>query len=337
MNKIIIVCGPTATGKTNLAIQLAKKYNGELVSADSRQIYKGMDIGTGKDLPVNSEFRIPSFAKASVGRQNSELQIKSKKFSVGYHTGSRTPLWMYDIVNPDQDFSVADYYDLAWIVIKDIWQRGKLPIIVGGSGFYIRALLEGIGTMGVKPNFELRQELSKESISQLQDLLIKYDSSRFNRMNNSDRNNKRRLVRAIEIIKNKNANIKNKNDKVKIKKEDILKIGLKADRDNLNKLIDRRVEERVKQGIIKEIQGLLDHSYSWNMPALSSLGYRQWQNFFLGKETKEKSIKNWKNAEYQYAKRQLTWFKKEMGINWFDINDPDFQKKIFALTAGFLI
>ncbi len=314
MNKLLIICGPTATGKTKLAIELAKKFNGELISADSRQIYRGMDIGTGKD--------------------NSELHIKSKKFSVGYYTVSGIPLWMYDLVNPNQDFSVADYYDLVWIVIKHAWQRSKLPIIVGGTGFYINALLNGIQTMGIKPNLKLRQELEKKSISQLQELLIKYDPARLSRMNNSDRNNRRRLVRAIEI-QNSDFRIQNQNEK--IKNERILMIGLTCQKNILKERIDFRIKGRVKLGIINEIKDLLNNGYSWNLPALSSLGYRQWLNFFQGKESREKAIEKWKTAEYKYAKRQMTWFRKDSRLNWFDIIKKDYQNQVFALVAGFLI
>ena len=131
MNKLLVVCGPTATGKTSIALSLAKKFNGELICADSRQIYKGMDIGTGKDIPGGVEFKDCS----------SKFKVDKNRFTVGNYDFEGIALWLYDVVLPSQEFSVADYYLLCLRVVKDIWQRGKMPILVGGTGFYIKSVV----------------------------------------------------------------------------------------------------------------------------------------------------------------------------------------------------
>ena len=145
MNRLLVICGPTATGKTALAINLAKNFKGEIVSADSRQVYKGMDIGTGKDLPKFSIFN---------------FQFSIDKKQIGYFLLEEVPVWLYDVVEPDYRFNVADYVECASRVIQDIWQRKKLPILVGGTGFYIKALIDGIETLGVPPDWKLREKLS---------------------------------------------------------------------------------------------------------------------------------------------------------------------------------
>ena len=154
--KVLVVCGPTGVGKTSLALRLAKKFDGEIISADSRQVYKEMDIGTGKDHPE-------------------EMKIH-----------------LIDVVIPNQEFSVAQYVDLAWKAIKDIWKREKLPIIVGGTGFYIKGLIDGIETLGVPPDWKLRKKLSNLDIKKLREILEKTCPERMRGMNESDRNNPRR-------------------------------------------------------------------------------------------------------------------------------------------------
>jgi tRNA dimethylallyltransferase len=225
MEKLLIICGPTATGKTNLGIKLAKKLGGEIVSADSRQVYRGMDIITGKEV---------------------NFEIKT---------------WLIDLVNPDEKFNVADYYGLAWKVIEDIWKRGKLPIVVGGTGFYFKALLEGIGTMGVGPDWELRKQLTNYSINELTNYLDKIDPERSRRMNESDRKNPRRLIRAIEVVRSGKGQMVN--DKCKVANVNKYIIGLRALSEVLYKRIDQRVEERVKMGAEEEIKKLISEGYNW--------------------------------------------------------------------------
>lgn len=297
-HKLLIICGPTATGKTDLAFLLSKRFNGELVCADSRQVYKGMDIGTGKDFILGEK------------------------------------IWLYDIVDPDEDFSASDYCQKAWIVINDIWERKKLPIIVGGTGFYIKAIVDGIDTFGIPENRKLRKNLENKDVFYLQNKLKEINPVRLSKMNNSDRNNPRRLIRAIEIAINKEQLTNNKKNSISF---DYLMIGLTADKEILYKKIDERVEKRVKQGIIEEIQKLRKKGYSWDLPAMSALGYRQWQGYFEGKETKEKAIEKWKNAEHQYAKKQFVWFKKDKRIIWYDILTEGFKERINQKMGIWLI
>ncbi|MBI2029667.1 tRNA (adenosine(37)-N6)-dimethylallyltransferase MiaA [Candidatus Gottesmanbacteria bacterium] len=278
MNKLLVILGPTATGKTHLALKLAQKLNGEIISADSRQVYRGMDIGTGKDKPPN------------------------------------THIWLYDVVNPNEEFSVADYCQLAWVVIANIWKRGKLPIIVGGTGLYIKAVVDGINTLGIPADEKLREELEGKDIEYLQNKLKEINPVRLENMNRSDRNNSRRLIRAIEIGNKSGINNRKKDI-------DALFIGLKASREILNKRIDERVDKRVSQGIIQEIRSLLKKGYNWDLPSMSGLGYRQFKEYIEKKDTFDKAVEKWKIAEHQYAKRQMTWFKKDKRILWYDISN----------------
>ncbi|KKR71513.1 MAG: tRNA delta(2)-isopentenylpyrophosphate transferase, tRNA dimethylallyltransferase [Microgenomates group bacterium GW2011_GWC1_41_8] len=306
-NSLLVVCGPTATGKTEYALKLAKEKNGELVSADSRQIYKYLDIGTGKDLPQNTKYQI----------LNTELGIADKNYSVGYYLVNNVPLWLYDVITPDQRFSAAEYARLARIVINDIWSRGKLPIVVGGTGFYIKALVGGIDTEGIPPNQNLRKKLEDCSTSQLQKTLHSLNPQKLQSMNHSDKNNPRRLVRAIEIEEYKKLQPQTTglNNSRQIT-NNVNFIGLNIQREELFKRIDERVEKRVEQGIIDEIKNVLKMGYGWDSPGLYTIGYKEWQPYFEGKETKEAVVQKWKFNEHSYARRQLTWFKKDKRIKW---------------------
>lgn len=309
MDKLLIIGGPTATGKTKLGIDLAKKFNGEIVSADSRQVYRGMDIGTGKDL----------------------------------HNADGVKIWLLDIVEPDYRFNVADYKKCADSVIKDIYQRGKLPIVVGGTGLYIKALVEGIETMEVPPDWELRKRLSHCSVATLLNSLRKIDANKLSKMNESDRKNPRRLIRAIEIAqKLKTLRASQQISHVKTtaqnQKIDKLFIGLKTSNESLYKRIDQRVEERVKEGIEEEIRGFLEKGYDWDNSALgTTLAYREWQDYFEGKKTREDVIQKWKFNEHSYSRRQMTWFKKDKKVNWYDISRENYVREVEKLVENWYI
>ncbi len=348
MKKLLVIYGPTATGKTSLALSLARKFNGELISADSRQVYKGMDIGTGKDIPKNARFKI-----LDLGYTNKKL---------GYYEIQETKLWGYDLVEPERDFSVAQYISIAEKIINNIWNRKKLPILVGGTGFYIKGVVDGINTLQIPRNEVLRRALEEKSADELLKILTKTDPVKSERMNVSDRKNPRRLIRAIEVAKY-NKNIKTVLMIRIISTDEIesLFIGLTAPRDLLNERIEKRVEDRLKQGIEKEIVNLLKGGVSSNGQSMQSLGYKQWKDYFekfydFGYEkrntenTEEKSedieIDNtegteltenterkkatelWKQAEKQYAKRQITWFKKDKRIRWFDISKKNWRNDV---------
>ncbi len=275
MSKLLIVCGPTATGKTALAVQLAKKFNGELVSADSRQVYRGMDIGTGKDR---------------------------EKIDV--------PIFLYDVVNPDEEFSVNHYMRLANHVIGDIVKRKKLPIVVGGTGLYINALIYPPETMNIPPDKKLRKKLKQASVASLQEMV---GLTILQSMNQSDRQNPRRLMRKIEIARAKKALPK------PVQMFDYLVIGLTAALPVLYKRIDQRVDERLRQGMEGEVETLVA-KYGRDIPAMSALGYR--------------SLERWKLDEHAYARRQLTWFRKVKDIRWFDITEAQWKRKVEALVRA---
>ena len=294
MNKVLAIVGPTATGKTALAVALAKKFNGELVSADSRQVYRGMDIGTGKDT----------------------------------ETLEGIPMHVYDVVRPDEPFNISLYQTKAQTCIEDILKRKKLPIIVGGSGLYIHVLFHPL-TIQVEPNETLRNELSILSKEELQKKLQEVGKDFWEALNFSDRENPRRLTRKIEIALGNQ-----KKAKQKPCSYDVLQIGLQLKADELYQRIDARVEKRVLQGVTREIQTLLDHGYGWDLPSMSSLGYRQWKPYFEGFVEKETVIQQWKYDEHAYARRQMTWFRKDKTIRWFDVQKSGETAAIESLVAS---
>ncbi len=312
MDKILVICGPTATGKTKLTLELAKKFEGEIISADSRQIYQGMDIGTGKDLPPGSKYQASS--------------IKYHEKTLGFwQTVTGEALWLLDLAKPDSQFTVADYLRCAHLVRVDIQKRGKLPILVGGTGLYIKSFLDGLGTLGIGPDWEFRGRLEKVSLQTLQDRLKKINPEKWEAMNESDKKNPRRLIRALEIAGHK-APIKLNN---KPQNLDSLFVGLTAPNKFLYRQIDRRVIAREKQGLEREIRDLLKQGYSWTNSVLgTTIGYREWQPYFAGEMTKRDVITKWQLAEHGYARRQLTWFRKEKRIKWFTITQPHLSRQI---------
>lgn len=309
MNKLLVICGPTATGKTALAIKLAERLGGEVVSADSRQVYKKMDIGTGKDLPRNA-----------------------KKIG-GYYLINGIPVWGYDLIDPKKSFSVANYVRFARKTINGVVRRRKLPILVGGTGLYIQGVVNGISSVDVPQNQDLRKNLIDKSPAELFEILAVQDSIKAASLNASDKMNPRRLIRAIEI-----AQWKLETGGELITKTPALKnysnlfIGLSAPKDDLFKKIDMRVEARVGAGIEKEIKKLIAEGISWDDQAMSSLGYRQWRDFFEGTRDKKETISQWKKEERHYAKRQTTWFKRDRRIKWFDISKPGWTDSVEKLA-----
>lgn len=325
MNNLLIICGPTATGKTSLGIKLAEKFNSEIISADSRQVYKGMDIGTGKDLPVNLK------------SQTSNL--KWNKINVPHYKINEVVIWGYDLVEPDEEFSVALFTEFSQVVLKDLWKRKTLPIAIGGTGLYLKALTETIPTLAIPINRKLRFNLNNISINKLQNRLKSINLQRFNKMNQSDKNNSRRLIRAIEVESYEREKKINKKMKKRIFKEpsSILWIGLKSNKEILFERISNRVDNRIKQGAEKEVQNLLKLGYGFNLPSMSALGYKQWEDYFEKKSTINRISEKWKQDERNYAKRQITWFKKNKEINWFDAFDTKTFGKVVKLVNQWYI
>jgi len=280
LKKIIVVLGPTASGKSELAIKLAKKFNGEIVSADSRQIYKKMNIGTAKPP------------------QDKKLKVKNGNYLVG-----GIPHHLIDVIGPNGQFSAVKYRDLALKAIKKIYTKGKIPIVCGGTGFYIRALIDNIVIPAVKPDKSLRKILEKKTSPELLLELKRLDPQR---AKNIDPNNRRRLIRAIEIIKKTNKPI----PRLKSKKFfNPLYIGIKKSPEELKNLIDARVKKMIKNGLEKEVKNLVK-KYGWTTVLKNTIGYKEWLEKKPESQIKANTLK--------FAKRQITWFKKYPGekIHW---------------------
>lgn len=299
MNKLLIVVGATATGKTGLGIRLARRFGGEIVSADSRQVYQEMDIITGKE------------------------------------TSDEVKIWLDSLVKPNYRFNVADYVACARPVIEDIWRRGKLPILVGGTGFYIKALVDGVATLNIKPDESLRAQLAGCSVSQLVSRLKSLDLKKWQQMNQSDRRNPRRLIRAIEVASQstqshpRGVTGSHPRGVMKAKK---LFIGLTAPYKFLYQRIDRRVDQRVKAGAEQEARRLFK-KYGQNSVLSETIGYQQWQEYFAGRISRQEAIKRWRFAEHAYARRQISWFKRDPRIKWFDIRHKKWQDEVEAYVA----
>lgn len=301
--KILIVCGSTAVGKTKLGIYLAKKFNGEIISADSRQVYKFMDIGTGK------EWGNPPIGETSI------------------------PIHGYDLVDPKENYSVHDYLKFAEEKLKDIWSRNKLPILVGGTGLYIKAIVDGIETINIPSNNDLRKSLDVEKVDDLFEKLATLDSSKAASLNSSDKKNPRRLIRAIEIAIWKIENEKKVNNTIIADKNiNTLFIGLKCSIKIISDLIYKRVEKRIEEGFIDEVEELLKNGVSWKMQSMNALGYKDSEGFFKYGLSYEEFVNNWHSNELKYVKRQITWFNKDKRINWFDITNKNYYLEVEKLV-----
>jgi tRNA dimethylallyltransferase len=317
MNKILVICGPTATGKTSLGIKLARKFNGEIVSADSRQVYVGMDIVTGKDVPSNLKPQISA--------------IKWRDRKLKYYEINGTKIWGYDIVNPDEDFNISFWKECTDLLITDIHNRNKLPIIVGGTGLYIKSLTRDLSQISVSPNFQLRALLSDKPWDYLFNYLNMIDSKKAASLNQSDRHNPRRLIRAIEISISKDLSPPSPEIKRWVGPAcrqaggEILQIGLTAPLDTLKKRAGQKISSRIKNGAFTEAEKLLK-LYSPNLSSLTACGYKG-----FGKPDWETL---WCNSEHQYLKRQLVWFKKQPNISWFDITDPNWLNSIMDVVIS---
>lgn len=287
--KLIVITGPTASGKTELALFLAKKFGGEIIVADSRQLYKGMDIGTNK--PTKKEQR-------------------------------SIPHALLDILTPKSRFTAYDFQKKATSAIRTTQKRGNIPFVVGGTGLYIRALIDGLDFAYTKPDVKKRETLEKLSLKALIARLRKIDPKKLLVI---DQKNPRRLIRAIEIAENPHSPYQ-KN----IPHYDALQIALQVDRESLYKRINARVIQMMRQGLEKEVRTLL-RSYSWALPAMSGIGYREFHPYFEKKITRDELIATIQKDTRKYAKRQLTWFKRDKRIHWVKN-----KKEALRLVTAFL-
>lgn len=292
--KLIIILGPNAVGKSNLGVFLAKKINGEIISADSRQIYKNLDIGSGK------------ITKKEMG-------------GITHHC--------LNIVNPKKVFTAYDYKKCAQKAMVEIWKKGKIPIIVGGTGFYIDAAIDRVKLSGIPPNPKLRKNLKKFSTTQLFPILKKLNPKK---AKNIDKNNKVRLVRAIEIAKNTKHKFQITN-KTQIPKAQTIWIGIKRTKENLKKRISKRLIARLP-GIIKETKKLHQNGVTWKRLFDLGLEYRYVSLYLRGKLDKNIMIKKLETEINKYAKRQMTYWKRNKEIRWVSEKEAKKLGQRFSLA-----
>lgn len=280
--KIIVMLGPTSSGKTRLAVELAHEFNGEVVSADSRQVYRGMDIGTGKDL---AEYTVP------------------------YH--------LINVADPKSQFDLAKYQKLAFKAIDEILSRGKLPILTGGSGLYLQAVVDNYKLVKAKKDLAFRKKLDKFKAGKLFEILKKLDPRIASKLNQSDKNNKRRLIRYLEILQQD----KDFKSRVGRKKYDALIIGVNCPREILKQRIAKRLIQRLKeQNMIGEVDSLRKSGLSWKRLEGFGLEY-QFISLYLQKRLNyEEMVEKLNIAVNQFSKKQMSWFrrweKQGAKINW---------------------
>jgi tRNA dimethylallyltransferase len=291
MDKVVVIAGPTASGKTDIGIELALKLNGEIISADSMQIYRGMDIGTAK--PTVEERR-----------------------------GIRH--YMIDIVNPDEDYSVAQFKDDAMECIKTILSKNKTPIVVGGTGLYINSLVYNITFTDTITDWDYREKLNKIALEKgthaLHDYLRKIDPKSAVEIHP---NNVKRVIRALEVYKLTGKPIsEQKEESRKIPPPyDYRIFGLEIDRETLYRRIDARADKMLEEGLYEEVEELLNSGYSHNLVSLQGIGYKEIVMAIKGKCSLFEAVDNIKKGTRNLAKRQMTWFRKTEGLNWIKIED----------------
>jgi len=288
MDKLIAIVGPTGIGKTKLAIQLARRFNGEIINADSRQIYRGMDIGTAK--PTKEEL-------ASV------------------------PHYLIDIMEPNQEFNLAEYRHLAYQSIKDVQKRGKIPFLVGGSGLYIWTVLEGWIVPQIAPDISFRREQEKKAeMGQAADLYQELKQIDPVAASKIDPRNIRRVIRALEV-NNTSAKPFSQLQKKQAPSFQTLIIGLTAERAELYRRVDARVDDMVKQGFVAETNNLMAKGYTLNLPAMFSIGYREIGQYLNGEMTLDEAIYKIKVGTHRFIRHQYAWFRlKDERIKWFDVD-----------------
>ena len=286
MKKIVIITGLTASGKSGLAIDIAKRYNGEIISADSVQIYKGLDIGSAKES-------------------------KSTMSNISHH--------LINIKNADETYNVGEFVEDCNNAIKDIFSRNKLPIIVGGTGLYIKALLQGY-SLGTTANNEFREKYQKLAAEQGN----KYVWNELNKLNPEKAktvhfNNLQRVIRYLEIELNPNEEAPKISESI-LKDYSVLSIGVIADREEIYNKINSRVDFMIKSGLEQEIKQLIKLGITRQNQSVTSIGYKEWFDYFDGKTTKQETIDLIKQHSRNYCKRQLTFLKTIKGLELLDIN-----------------
>lgn len=274
--RVVVVLGPTASGKTALGIRLARLFGGEIISADSRQVYRDMDVGTAKERSTEG---------------------------VSQH--------LVDVVNPEEPFTVADWKRLAVAAADDIAQRGALPIVVGGTGLYLQSIIDNIEMPVVPPNPTLRASLETKTEQELLRLAKKFDQ-KF--VDSQDARNRRRVIRALEVAILTGEPFSAQRRRGRLRYE-TLQIGIDIPRAELYRRIDARVLQQMDQGLVGEVRRLLK-KYPATLPSLSAIGYREVIAYLQGEMTRAETIRRIQFATHAYARRQMTWFRRDRRIHW---------------------
>lgn len=299
--KLVVIMGPTAVGKTKLSIDLAKKYNGEIISGDSMQVYKGMDIGTAK-----------------IKREEME--------GIPHH--------LIDIKEPDEAFNVAQFQEFVTDCIEQIAAKGKLPIIVGGTGLYIDAVLQQYSFSESVSDEEYRSKLEAIAeecgVEAVHKILQEIDPDSADRIHP---NNVRRVIRALEIYHCTGEKMSEQLQKQnKEYKYDAVLIGLTMDRDTLYERINQRVDIMMEEGLLEEVQGLYERGIR-DCQSIQAIGYKELFDYFEGKVSLDQAVENLKQNSRRYAKRQLTWFRNKMNLDWFEMDTGTYEKKVAEICA----
>jgi tRNA dimethylallyltransferase len=306
METVVIIVGPTASGKTSLSIELAKELNGEIVSADSMQVYKYMDIGTAKP------------------DENEMSGIKH---------------YLVDEIYPDEDFSVARYQELALKYIGDILSKGKQPIVAGGTGLYINSLIYNINFTETISDWELREKLKNEALEYgnefLYEKLKEIDPEAAEKIHVNDL---KRIIRAIEVYEytktpiSKHQEVSKKNPPI----YNFVVFGLKMDRERLYDRINKRVDTMFERGLIEEVKKLIDLGYEKNSIAMQALGYKEVLSYLRGEITLDEAVYIIKRDTRHYAKRQITWFKRIENVQWIDIDEEGVSSGIIKNIKNYI-
>ncbi len=305
MNRIVAIVGPTGIGKSRLALYLAGRFNGEIISADSRQVYRYLDIGTAKPSP---------------------------------HELSLVPHHLIDIINPDDDFSLAIYQRMANQAIEEIFKRNRKPFLVGGTGLYVKAVLEGWQVPGVSPNPEFRYNVEKKAIEsgidELYEELVRVDPEAALKI---DHRNVRRVIRALEVHAGAGKPF-SKLGKKKAPAFNSFIIGLTADRQSLYNMVDRRVDEMMERGLVQEVENLLKMGYHLDLTSMSGIGYRQVGQYLKGELALEAAAEKIKTETHRFIRHQYAWFRlKDEKIHWFDMEsqgDSEIEKELAEFLKG---
>ncbi len=302
---LVAMVGPTAVGKTAMALRLADELPVEVVSADSRQVYRYMDIGTAKPTPEERQ-------------------------RVEHH--------LLDIVDPDESFTLAQYQQLAYAAIDDVHRRGSIPLLVGGTGLYVKAVLEGLNIPHVEPDAHLREQLYAEADAEgyktLHRRLRELDPAAAERI---DPRNVRRVVRALEVFYLMGKPI-SALQSASPPPYRILRIGLHMPRHELYRRIDERLERMLAAGLVQEVRSLVERGYGYDLPAMSGLGYRQIGMYFRGEVSLQEAVSLIKRHTRHFVRQQASWFRADdPEIMWYDTSEPVFPQVVTCIRDSLAV